>query len=188
MEKQVVRAGVPETGGPFNLCVRYGDMLYVSGLPPFEEEYSAKLRAARAKGQPMPPFPDLPFEQQVRTVMDHLKALVEAAGSNMDCLLKVIVWLKDQRQQEQFDRIYRGYFSRRSAAGTHPHAGRPHADGLRAGGGSDRLRALTIVIDLSRNSCFSQGAADDRPRTSARRHGNSAVARYRVNGGPCNYP
>ena len=30
---------------------------------------------------------------------------------------------------------------RRSAAGTHPHAGRPHADGLRAGGGGDRLRA-----------------------------------------------
>jgi 2-iminobutanoate/2-iminopropanoate deaminase len=85
MDKEVIRAGVPETGGPFNLCVRHSDMLYVSGLPP--------------------------FERQVRIVMDHLKALVEAAGSNMDCLLKVIVWLKDQRQQEQFDRIYRGYFS-----------------------------------------------------------------------------
>ena len=46
MEKQVIRAGVPETGGPFNLCVRHGDMLYVSGLPPFEEEYCALLRAA----------------------------------------------------------------------------------------------------------------------------------------------
>jgi len=43
--------------------------------------------------------------------MDHLKRLVEAAGSNMDCLLKVIVWLKDQRQQEEFDRIYRSYFT-----------------------------------------------------------------------------
>ena len=43
--------------------------------------------------------------------MDHLKALVEAAGSNMDCLLKVIVWLKDQRQQEEFDRVYRTYFT-----------------------------------------------------------------------------
>jgi 2-iminobutanoate/2-iminopropanoate deaminase len=43
--------------------------------------------------------------------MDHLKKLVEAAGSNMDCLLKVVVWLKDQRQQEEFDRIYRSYFS-----------------------------------------------------------------------------
>ena len=43
--------------------------------------------------------------------MDNLKRLVEAAGSNMDCLLKVIVWLRDQRDSEEFDRIYRTYFS-----------------------------------------------------------------------------
>ncbi len=111
MEKQVIKAAVPETGGPFNLCVRHGDMIYVSGLPPFEEGYCAALRAARSRGEPPPPFPDVPFEHQVRVVMNHLKLLVEAAGSNMDCLLKVIVWLKDQKQQEQFDRIYRSYFS-----------------------------------------------------------------------------
>lgn len=110
-EKQVVKAEVPETVGPFNRCVRYGDMLFISGLPPFDEDYAAKLREARATGEPIPPFPDIPFEPQVRIVMDHMKTLVEAAGSNMDCLLKVIVWLKDQRQQEEFDRIYRSYFS-----------------------------------------------------------------------------
>jgi hypothetical protein len=33
------------------------------------------------------------------------------AGSSTDCLLKAIVWLKDQRQAEEFDRIDRGYFS-----------------------------------------------------------------------------
>ena len=58
-----------------------------------------------------PPFPDIPFERQVRIVMDHMKMLVEAAGSIMDCLLKVIVWLKDQRQQGEFDKIYRNYFT-----------------------------------------------------------------------------
>ena len=111
MDKQVVKAGVPETGGPFNLCVRYGNLIFISGLPPFDEEFSSRLREARAKGLPLPLFPDLPFERQVRIVMDHLKALVEAAGSNMDSLLKVIVWLKDQRQQEEFDRVYRTYFT-----------------------------------------------------------------------------
>jgi 2-iminobutanoate/2-iminopropanoate deaminase len=111
MDKEVIRAGVPETGGPFNLCVKHGNLIFVSGLPPFAADYAATLRDARAKGQPIPPFPDIPFERQVRIVMDHLKQLVEAAGSNMDCLLKVIVWLKDQRQAEEFDRIYRGYFT-----------------------------------------------------------------------------
>lgn len=111
MNKQVFNADVPTTGGPFNLCVRHGNMIYVSGLPPFDEEYSARLRAARTAGSPIPAFPDTPFDDQVRVVMDHLKSLVEAAGSNMDCLLKVVVWLKDQSDQEAFDRIYRSYFT-----------------------------------------------------------------------------
>ena len=110
MNKQVVTADVPTTGGPFNLCIRHGNMIYVSGLPPFDEEYSARLRDARAAGLPIPPFPATAFDVQARCVMDHLKSLVEGAGSNMDCLLKVVVWLKDQSDQEAFDRIYRGYF------------------------------------------------------------------------------
>jgi 2-iminobutanoate/2-iminopropanoate deaminase len=130
MDKQVIKAGVPETGGPFNLCVRHGNLIFISGLPPCEEDYCSKLRDARAKGLPLPPFPDLPFERQVRIVMDHLKKLVEAAGSNMDCLLKVIVWLKDQRQQEEFDRIYRTYFSSAATlpARTRMQAGRTPLD------------------------------------------------------------
>ena len=130
MRKQVIKADVPETGGPFNLCVRHGDMIYISGLPPFDEDYAKELRAARAAGKPIPPFPDVPFERQVRIVMDHMKQLVEAAGSNMDCLLKVIVWLKDQRDQEEFDRIYRSYFSSQDAlpARTRMQAGRTPMD------------------------------------------------------------
>lgn len=118
MDKRVINADVPATGGPFNLCVRHGDMVYVSGLPPFDEAYASRLRAARANGEPIPPFPDPPFEVQARLVMDHLRALLEAAGSNMDCLLKVVVWLRDQRDQEAFDRIYRSYFSNDAALPT----------------------------------------------------------------------
>jgi 2-iminobutanoate/2-iminopropanoate deaminase len=110
MDKQVINADVPSTGGPFNLCIRHGNMVYVSGLPPFDEAYAARLRAARNAGAPIPPFPATPFDVQARRVMDHLKSLVEAAGSQMDCLLKVVVWLKDQSDQETFDNIYRSYF------------------------------------------------------------------------------
>jgi 2-iminobutanoate/2-iminopropanoate deaminase len=130
VDKQVVKSAVPETGGPFNLCIRHGGMIYVSGLPPFEAAYCAQLRAARAAGMPIPPMPDLPFERQAEIVMNHLKLLVEAAGSRMDCLLKVTVWLKDQRDQESFDRIYRRYFSGAEAlpARTRMQAGRTPMD------------------------------------------------------------
>lgn len=111
LKKKVVKSGVPETGGPFNLGVAYGPLLFVSGLPPFREAYARQMREARARGEKPPPYVPEPFDEQVRVVMDHMKRVVEAAGSNMDCLLKVIVWLKDQTQAEPFDRIYRTYFS-----------------------------------------------------------------------------
>jgi len=130
VQKQIIKADVAETGGPFNLCVKHGNMIYISGLPPFDEEYATRLKNARSAKQPIPPFPDVPFEKQVRIVMDNMKKLVEAAGSNMDCLLKVIVWLKDQRQQEEFDRIYRTYFTSQETlpARTRMQAGRTPMD------------------------------------------------------------
>jgi 2-iminobutanoate/2-iminopropanoate deaminase len=111
VEKRNYDAGLPSAGAPFNLCVRHGDLIFISGLPPFDEAFSKSVREAREQGRPVPPFPSPPFGEQVRLVMDNLKRLAEAAGSNMDCLLKVIVWLKDQRDSEEFDRIYRTYFS-----------------------------------------------------------------------------
>jgi 2-iminobutanoate/2-iminopropanoate deaminase len=112
LEKQVIRTPlVPETGGPFNLAVKHGSYVYISGLPPFEEDYCRQLREARANNRPLPRFPELPFEQQTRIVMNHIKALMEAVGSSMDHLLKVTVWLKDQNDHATFDGIYRTYFS-----------------------------------------------------------------------------
>jgi 2-iminobutanoate/2-iminopropanoate deaminase len=130
MEKQIYDAGIESSSAPFNLCVRYGDLLFVSGLPPFDAEFTRAVREARAQGRPIPPFPDMPFEAQARLVLDNMKKLLEQAGSSMDCLLKVIVWLKDQRQAEEFDRIYRGYFSSREAlpARTRIQAGRTPMD------------------------------------------------------------
>jgi 2-iminobutanoate/2-iminopropanoate deaminase len=119
MEKEIIRSPhVPETGGPFNLAIRHRDMVYISGLPPFAEDFCAELREARRLGLPLPKMPDIPLDEQIHIVMRHLKWLMEAAGSNMDCLLKVVVWLKDQSQMQTFDAIYRSYFSSTDALPT----------------------------------------------------------------------
>jgi 2-iminobutanoate/2-iminopropanoate deaminase len=165
MEKTVYDAGIESSNAPFNLCVRYGDLLFISGLPPFDAEFTRALRDARASGRPMPPFPDMPFESQVRLVLDNMKKLLEEAGSNMDCLLKVIVWLKDQRQAEEFDRIYRGYFSGREAlpARTRIQAGRTPMDcGL-------EVEAIGYVPKKKRAKAKRRTAARRSPRHGARR-------------------
>ena len=66
MEKQVITAGILGTGGPINLAVKHGNMIYISGLPPFTPEFAQSMIDARKNGQPLPKFPDMPFEQQVR--------------------------------------------------------------------------------------------------------------------------
>lgn len=111
MDKEVIKCSVPELGVPLNMGVKFGQLLFVSGIPPFNDEFAARLRAARAAGQPLPPFPDMPFEEQATLVMDYLKDIVESAGSTMDHLLKVNVWLKNQSDQPTFDKVYRRYFN-----------------------------------------------------------------------------
>ena len=111
LEKHLVRCDVPEMGGPINTAVTFGPLIFISGLPPFDETFSRRMREARAKGEPLPKYEPVSFEQECTIVMDHIKIAMEAAGSNMDCLLKVTVWLKDQTQQDIFDRVYRKYFS-----------------------------------------------------------------------------
>jgi len=56
MKKRVVSVPALDTGAPYSLCVCYGDMIYVAGLPPFEAYFSKKLREARASGSPQPAF------------------------------------------------------------------------------------------------------------------------------------
>jgi 2-iminobutanoate/2-iminopropanoate deaminase len=111
LDKQVVQCAVPEMGGPINTAVTFGPLVFVSGLPPFDEEFCRRMREARTKGEPLPKYEAPSFERECRIVMDHMKIALEAAGSNMDCLLKVTVWLKDQTQQDVFDKVYRSYFS-----------------------------------------------------------------------------
>ena len=109
MEKQVITAGVPETGGPFNLAVKYGNLIFISGLPPFDESYSSALREARRAGRPIPTFPDMPFEKQVRIVMDHLKKLVEERNANVAKFNKLAAEYNDlvnkwNKQQEEISK------------------------------------------------------------------------------------
>ena len=111
MNKVVIRSPkVPETGGPFSLCVRRGDMVYVSGLPPFQEDFCEGLRLARETGAPLQKYQRKSIEDETVIVMNHLKWLLEEAGSGLEHMLKVVVWLRDQKEQAVFDKIYRSYF------------------------------------------------------------------------------
>jgi len=80
----------------FSRAVRYGDVVYVSGV----------------LGQ-IPGSRDLAsadFEGQARQAMENLKASVEAAGSSMDRVLKCSAFLTEQSDFATFNKIYVQYF------------------------------------------------------------------------------
>ncbi|MBM4327150.1 MAG: RidA family protein [Deltaproteobacteria bacterium] len=96
-ERQIVRAdNAPKAIGPYAQAVKYGDMLFVSGMiaiNPKTNEFS--------KGS---------FEEQTALVLENIKAVVEAAGFTLETVLKATVFLKDLNDFQKFNEIYATYF------------------------------------------------------------------------------
>lgn len=52
-----------------------------------------------------------PLEEQVRRVMDNLAAVLRAAGSGLDRVVKTTIFLADLDDFAEVNRVYGGYFS-----------------------------------------------------------------------------
>jgi 2-iminobutanoate/2-iminopropanoate deaminase len=86
----------PKAIGPYSQAVRYGDLLFVSGMlgmDPKTGEFSG---------------PDV--ETQAMRSLENLKAVIEAAGMGLQNVLKSTVFLKDMNDFAKFNEIYGRYF------------------------------------------------------------------------------
>jgi 2-iminobutanoate/2-iminopropanoate deaminase len=86
----------PKAIGPYSQAVRYGDLLFVSGMlgmDPKTGEFAG---------------PDI--EAQAIRVLDNLKVVIEAAGMSLQNVLKSTVFLKDMNDFAKFNEIYGRYF------------------------------------------------------------------------------
>jgi 2-iminobutanoate/2-iminopropanoate deaminase len=86
----------PRAIGPYSQAVRYGDLLFVSGMlgmDPKSGEFAG---------------PDI--EAQAIRVLENLKAVIEAAGMSLKSVLKSTVFMKDMNDFAKFNEIYGRYF------------------------------------------------------------------------------
>ena len=83
-------------GGPYTPALRWGDLVFVSG----------QVGVDPTTGEPV----SGDFEAEVRRVLDNVKTLVEAAGSAMDKVLKVTVYLTDMGRFAEMNAVYEEYF------------------------------------------------------------------------------
>ena len=92
------------TGGPYSQAVIYNGLIYVSGQgavdPVTNEVWLGTIEEETAMG------------------IENLKIVLEAAGSGLENVLTLTVYLLDMDEYERFNTVYRRYFRRDPPART----------------------------------------------------------------------
>jgi 2-iminobutanoate/2-iminopropanoate deaminase len=81
---------------PASTVTRHGDTIYVSGSPPFEPETGEIFKGA--------------IERQTELVLQQMKLCVETAGSSLDNVLKVNVYVTSVDMFPAVNEVYRRFF------------------------------------------------------------------------------
>ena len=101
MKRELIRVEPYSTNfekwkAPVSVAARAGDMIYISGMPPFDPETGEVKHA--------------PFEEQAERVMAQLKHALDIAGSDLDHVLKCNIFCTSPDYFAPFNEIYEKYF------------------------------------------------------------------------------
>ncbi len=88
----------PKPAGPYSPAIKAGNLIFVSGQTP-EKPGSDEL----VEGN---------IAAQTRQVFENIKNILAAAGLSMDNIVKVNAYLLNINDFDQYNRVYREYFSR----------------------------------------------------------------------------
>lgn len=91
----------PNAIGPYSQAVKVNGLLFTSGqiaINPATNEVEAET-----------------IEEQTTQVCENLKAVVEAAGTTMDKVVKTVCFLADMNDFAKFNEIYGTYFTSKPA-------------------------------------------------------------------------
>lgn len=109
MKKEIVEVpGLSEAlrkvGVPLSPVVRFGNMVFVSGVPPIDP-VTGKVEIADVR-------------RQTELVLQNIKACLEAAGSSFDNVLKCNVYCANSAYYDEVNRVYGRFFPKNPPART----------------------------------------------------------------------
>ncbi|MBU4077474.1 MAG: RidA family protein [Euryarchaeota archaeon] len=96
--REIVKTSkAPDAIGPYSQAVKINKMVFLSGQIAIDPKTQQ--------------FIDGNIETQTKMVLDNLKAVVEAAGSSLESVVKTTIYLTDINDFSKVNEIYASYFS-----------------------------------------------------------------------------
>ena len=98
MKKELIKIdGIAAPPSPFNHVVKAGNLIFLSS------QLSADLKSNKILGGDI--------REQTKQALENVKLLLESAGSSMDDIVKVVIYMRDvKRDFNAMNEVYRKYF------------------------------------------------------------------------------
>src|SRR5512138_2354146 len=100
--KKVYTHDAPEPGGHYSQAIVYNNMVFISGQIPVVPGSGEKLNG--------------PIEEQTLQVLNNIKAIVEASGSDISKIVKVTVYISDIELWGAVNKTYAAFFGQHKPA------------------------------------------------------------------------
>ena len=96
MQKEIVYSDKAPEPGPYSQAIKYGNLVFVSGQTSDDPVTHQPVKDSVAS--------------QTERILTHIKYILEAAGSGLDKVLKVNVYLSEWEHKQEMNIVYRKYF------------------------------------------------------------------------------
>ena len=95
--KQVIHTDkAPAAIGPYSQAIQIGQLLFTSGQVPIDPETGAIVEGG--------------IQEQARQSLNNIKAILNAAGTNMGAVVKTTVFLQDMNDFAAMNEVYAQFF------------------------------------------------------------------------------
>ena len=96
MKKEVIYTDKAPEPGPYSQAIKYGNLIFVAGQTSEDPATKKAIHDSVAR--------------QTERILNNIKAILEAAGSGMDRVLRCDVYLSSMVHKEEMNGAYRKFF------------------------------------------------------------------------------
>ena len=96
MKKEVIYTDKAPKPGPYSQAIRYGNLVFVAGQTSEDPKTGKPVHDSVA--------------QQTERILNNTAAILEAAGSSIDKVLKTTVYISSMEHKTEMNEVYKKFF------------------------------------------------------------------------------